>query len=145
MSSPDNAPDGSEWGSEDCLTLNVFVPSPSKSSRFRSKSGPLPVLVSVHGGSSVIGWSGWDEHSALLQRHPNYVVVTFNYRLHAFGYLALEALSAVSPTSTSGTLGIRFFRCSVVCGHRFCLPVSLIFNSILFLQGTTVCWMALRC
>ncbi|XP_052125729.1 cholinesterase 1 isoform X2 [Frankliniella occidentalis] len=69
--------------SEDCLFLNVFTPVT------RLPTDHLrPVLVFIHGGGFVRG----SAHSAIYG--PDYlverdlVVVTFNYRLGAFGFLS---------------------------------------------------------
>ena len=87
-------------GKEDCLFINVVTP--------RSETeGKLPVLVFIHGGSLIYG-SGNE-----LGLFPNpelvselkIVGVSFNYRLNAFGFLALDALAKLSFTSTSGNYG----------------------------------------
>jgi para-nitrobenzyl esterase len=76
-------------GSEDCLYLNVWAPAGATS---RSH---LPVLVNIHGGGFVGGsgesgdWSSW-------ANTQNEVVVSINYRLGIFGFLANSALGAHS-------------------------------------------------
>lgn len=80
--------------SEDCLTLNVFTPTVDDLAR--------PVLVWVHGGAFTAG-SGtmpWYNGSRLVA-HGDVVVVTFNYRLGALGFLALDAFPG------SGNNGLR--------------------------------------
>lgn len=70
--------------SEDCLTVNVWTPSPDRSER--------PVMVWVHGGGFT-GGSGstpWYDGSSLCRR-GDVVLVTFNYRLGALGFLDLSA------------------------------------------------------
>lgn len=84
---------------EDCLYLNVWTPY--------SGPGPkLPVMVWIHGGAYVTG-SGSDEiyDGAALARQ-GVVVVTFNYRLGALGFLAHPLLSAESPDNISGNYGL---------------------------------------
>lgn len=85
--------------SEDCLFLNIWTP--------HQGPGPkLPVMVWIHGGAFVSG-SGSDEiyDGAALAAH-GVVVVTFNYRLGALGFLAHPLLSAESPENISGNYGL---------------------------------------
>ena len=82
--------------SEDCLTLNVWVPEGTKG---------LPVMVWIHGG----GWSAGSGSAAAydgvaLARH-GVVVVTFNYRVGPFGFLAHPGLSAEAG-GVSGNYGL---------------------------------------
>jgi carboxylesterase type B len=72
---------GSE--NEDCLTLNVF----------RTRGRGLPVLFWIHGGGLVNG-SGDQHDGALLARTNGIVVVSINYRLGVFGFLAAPGLGA---------------------------------------------------
>ncbi|KAJ6543585.1 sterol esterase [Mycena vulgaris] len=72
--------------SEDCLTLNVFKPS---------TAGPhskLPVLVWIYGGGFEIGKSADTDVRPLVERSivagEPVIVVTPNYRVSAFGFLA---------------------------------------------------------
>ena len=84
--------------SEDCLYLNVWAP--------RAHVKPLPVYFYIHGGGfgsgsgSIAVYDGGG-----LARHGA-VVVTINYRLGAFGFLAHPALTAESPLKSSGNYGI---------------------------------------
>jgi len=85
---------------EDCLTLNVWTPSPG--------GGRRPVMVWIHGGSFTSGtgssllYRGGD-----LARHGDVVVVTVNYRLGALGFLAHPALSdTTSPGEPAGNWGL---------------------------------------
>lgn len=71
-----------------CLTLNIWTPEPEDEKR--------PVMVYIHGGSFIFGggadiWYGVD--GSELSRSGNVVVVTFNYRLGAFGFLYLPDIS----------------------------------------------------
>ena len=67
--------------SEDCHFLNIYVPDGA------SPESKLPVLFWVHGGGFVNGSGSADwYHGGNLARRGT-VVVTFNYRLGAFGYL----------------------------------------------------------
>jgi para-nitrobenzyl esterase len=74
---------------EDCLYLNVFTT--------RLGSGGLPVFVWIHGGGNVDGESNDYDGSKLATGGPSgtpVVVVTLNYRLGLFGFLAHPALDA---------------------------------------------------
>lgn len=81
----DFAPDNM---SEDCLFLNVYVPN------FLDVSRKLPVMVWIHGGALMVGYSnqydgGWIATSA------DVIVVAINYRLDALGFLALDHPAAL--------------------------------------------------
>jgi para-nitrobenzyl esterase len=71
---------------EDCLTLNVFTPKLGASAK-------APVIVWIHGGGNVDGASS-DYDASRLASLGNTVVVTINYRLGLFGWLANPALDA---------------------------------------------------
>ncbi len=71
--------------SEDCLYLNVFAPNRPKA------DVPLPVIAWIHGGGLFDGESN-DYDASKLARDGNVIVVTINYRLNIFGFLALPAL-----------------------------------------------------
>ena len=61
----------------------------------------LPVLVYIHGGMLQYG-SGNDDlysPSAQLANQLNSVIVSFNYRLGVFGWLAVEVLQSIHPPS----------------------------------------------
>ena len=83
---------------EDCLFLNVWAP--------RETSAPRPVLFWIHGG----GYTGGSGSTALYDgtrlAADGAVVVTINYRLNVFGFLAHPALSAESPHGASGNYGL---------------------------------------
>ena len=69
---------------EDCLYLNVFSPV---------GSSKLPVLVWIHGGGYFDGASN-DYDPTKLVTKGKLVVVTLNYRLNLFGFMAHPALNA---------------------------------------------------
>ena len=83
---------------EDCLFLNVWAA--------RESSEPRPVLFWIHGG----GYTGGSGSTAIYDGAPlaadGAVVVTINYRLNVFGFLAHPALSAESPHGASGNYGL---------------------------------------
>ncbi|RJQ81782.1 carboxylesterase family protein [Pseudonocardiaceae bacterium YIM PH 21723] len=72
-----------DFGSEDCLFLNVTTPA---------KPGRYPVLVWIHGGGFVYGSGDYYDARQLAER-GDVVVVTVNYRLGTLGYLGLPGLS----------------------------------------------------
>jgi para-nitrobenzyl esterase len=69
---------------EDCLYLNVFTPD---------VKAKLPVLVWLHGGGYFDGASN-DYDATKLVTRGHMVVVTINYRLNLFGFMAHPALDA---------------------------------------------------
>ncbi len=87
--------------SEDCLTLNVWTPSPDGARR--------PVMVWIHGGGFTSGTgAGLLSRGGDLARHGDVVVVTVNYRLGALGYLAHPSLAGgPGPDGTAGNWGLR--------------------------------------
>ena len=88
-------------GSEDCLFVNVWTP------KERPKGKLLPVLVFIHGGFLLYlsgNWRGIHPTPEMVV-DMNIVGVSFNYRLNAFGFLALRSLAEASSTNTSGNYG----------------------------------------
>ncbi|KAH6612142.1 Alpha/Beta hydrolase protein [Boeremia exigua] len=86
--------------SEDCLYLNIWTPTVSAGKS--SKTAKKAVMVWVHGGGFVSG-SGSDttfDGGAIASR-GDVVLVTINYRLGNFGFLALEG------TSLTGNQGLK--------------------------------------
>ncbi|NDU71987.1 carboxylesterase family protein [Actinomadura sp. DSM 109109] len=79
------APYGGETSyEEDCLYLNVTTPANAP------RRGKLPVMVWVHGGGNTTGTASIYKAEALAAE--GVVVVTANYRLGAFGWLAHPSL-----------------------------------------------------
>ncbi len=85
--------------SEDCLYLNIWAPQTGLSAK-------LPVIVFIHGG-------GFSEGSGAVQVYwganlaaKGAVVVTINYRLGVFGFLAYPELTAESEHHSSGNYGL---------------------------------------
>jgi para-nitrobenzyl esterase len=86
--------------SEDCLYLNVWTPADTPRDR-------LPVMVWIHGGSFTSGSGSMPIYAGdELARVGKVVVVTINYRLGPFGFLAHPALSRESPGGVSGNYGL---------------------------------------
>ena len=68
------------------------LPVPEHLAPGRRSHGNLPVIVFVHGGSNVSGYTADPVYDgAALARAANAVVVTVNYRLGIFGFLNLRA------------------------------------------------------
>ncbi len=65
-------------GDDDWLTVNVWSPDLG--------SARLPVMVWIHGGGYVYGWSGDPLFDGATLARDGVVVVTFNYRLSAEGF-----------------------------------------------------------
>ncbi|MBP2472423.1 para-nitrobenzyl esterase [Crossiella equi] len=66
--------------SEDCLTVNVWAPPDARD---------LPVVVWLHGGLFQVGSASAAAYSGAALAARGVVVVGVNYRLGAFGYLAV--------------------------------------------------------
>jgi para-nitrobenzyl esterase len=82
---------------EDCLSLDVWTPAADGARR--------PVMVWVHGGGFRSGSGGCPLYDAGTFVRDGIVVVTINYRLHAFGFLYLDELfSGVAGTGNLGLL-----------------------------------------
>ncbi|KAJ3417551.1 hypothetical protein HDV05_000008 [Chytridiales sp. JEL 0842] len=76
----------SQDGNEDCLYLNIYTPA--------NVVGPLPVMVWIHGGAFSSGAATDLDGSRIVQISGNSViVVTIQYRLNAFGFLAIPELA----------------------------------------------------
>ena len=91
--------DGKGNVSEDCLYLNVWTPA-------KRANEHLPVLVWIYGGGFAFGGtSGPGVNGAHLAR-KGVVLVSINYRVGAFGFLAHPQLSAESPEHVSGNYGL---------------------------------------
>ncbi|MEL7112756.1 MAG: carboxylesterase family protein, partial [Pseudomonadota bacterium] len=65
-----------------------------------------PVMVWIHGGSHQTGAGSLDIYQANQLVENGVVLVTINYRLGPFGYLAHPALSADDPNGVSGNYGL---------------------------------------
>ncbi|MGC2637962.1 MAG: carboxylesterase family protein [Acidobacteriaceae bacterium] len=83
--------------SEDCLYLNIAAPS-------LHPAHPLPVLFWIHGGANYNGSGRYAPGQTLTDR--GVVLVSINYRLGIFGFLALPALTAESPHHNSGNYAL---------------------------------------
>src|SRR5574344_2615106 len=96
-----------EWGygdespySEDCLYLNVWTKAPGNVNK------KLPVALWIHGGGYREGWGSEPEFDGQEWGNKDVVLVSINYRLGVFGFLAHPELSKESPNKVSGNYGI---------------------------------------
>jgi len=84
--------------SEDCLTLNIFRPQ---------KSGSFPVMFWIHGGAFTQGAGSYEMYDgSALAGTQDVVVVTINYRLGPFGFLALPELTGEDGAVGAGNYGL---------------------------------------
>jgi para-nitrobenzyl esterase len=84
---------------EDCLYLNVWTPA-------TSTGQALPAMVWIHGGSNLNGAGSQPEYDGSRLASKGVVVVTINYRLDVFGFLAHPELTKESDTKSSGNYGL---------------------------------------
>jgi para-nitrobenzyl esterase len=83
--------------SEDCLYLNVYTAAASATAR-------RPVMVWIHGGAYTSGAGAIYQGEELARK--GVVVVTVNYRLGVFGFLAHPELTKESPNHSSGDYAV---------------------------------------
>jgi para-nitrobenzyl esterase len=84
--------------SEDCLTLNVWAPPHC--------TPKCPVLLYFYGGGFVAGDGSEYRYDGESLARRGVIVVTANYRLGVFGFLALESLARESRHQVSGNYGL---------------------------------------
>jgi para-nitrobenzyl esterase len=94
---PTDAP--AEPMSEDCLYLNLWVPSHAAGEK-------LPVMVWIYGGGLANGSGSTPLYAGDVLAHQGVIVVTFNYRLGVFGFLAHSQLAQESSGHTTGNYGL---------------------------------------
>lgn len=85
--------------SEDCLYLNVWTKAESDQDR-------LPVMVWIHGGGWTSGATAGATYNGFGFADKGVVLVSVNYRMSAFGFMAHPELSAESERGVSGNYGI---------------------------------------
>lgn len=91
---------GKTVGSEDCLYLNIWTPA-------SAATKPRPVVVFVHGGSNITGYTADPVYDgAALARNEDVVVVTVNYRLGVFGFLNQAQLKIGEREQDSGNFAL---------------------------------------
>ncbi|NNE58824.1 MAG: carboxylesterase family protein [Hellea sp.] len=89
--------------SEDCLYLNIRTANINQDGKV--KDDLMPVMVWIHGGGHQFGSGDFDFYQGDNLPLKGVVLVTINYRLGAFGYMAHPALSADDPRGVSGNYG----------------------------------------
>jgi len=85
--------------SEDCLYLNVWTPA-------KSARAKLPVFVYIYGGGFNSGSAEVPIYDGEGLARKGLVVVTFNYRVGVFGFLAHPELTKESGYNASGNYGL---------------------------------------
>ncbi|MEP6902161.1 MAG: carboxylesterase family protein [Actinomycetota bacterium] len=89
----------SDGMSEDCLYLNIWTPAGKASEK-------LPVLVYFYGGGFIAGDGSELRYDGENMAAKGVIVVTLNYRLGVFGFLASKELTNESPAKASGNYGL---------------------------------------
>jgi len=85
--------------SENCLFLNVWTPAVQPAQA-------APVMVWIHGGSFMTGSGSQQSYDGARLVQRGVVLVTINYRMGVFGYMAHPELSAESANHTSGNYAL---------------------------------------
>jgi para-nitrobenzyl esterase len=85
--------------SEDCLFLNVYAPAEA------TNKSKLPVMFWIHGGGYSGGGSNEPRHNGDFLPLKGVVLVTINYRLGVFGFLATSDL-AKEANGAAGNYGL---------------------------------------
>lgn len=103
-----NAPDDiytKEWHvdpdipmSEDCLYLNIWSPA-------RNTSEKLPVMIWIFGGGMCCGYPSEMEFDGERIARRGVILVSVNYRVNGFGFLAHPELTQESEFHSSGNYG----------------------------------------
>jgi para-nitrobenzyl esterase len=97
--SPEGGPNAAAAMSEDCLFANVWTGAKSSAER-------RPVFVWIYGGGFSSGAGSQPDFDGEGLAKKGVVVVTFNYRLGALGFLATPELSKESGHGASGNYGL---------------------------------------
>ncbi len=85
--------------SEDCLYLNLWMPADPPAKK-------LPVMVWIYGGGFSAGSSSEPRQDGGNLSKKGVLVVSLNYRLGVFGFLAHPELSRESGHNASGNFGL---------------------------------------
>ena len=85
--------------SEDCLFLNIWTPA-------RTAAERLPVMVWIHGAGLTGGSGSEPRYNGEELSKKGAVVITINYRLGPFGWLAHPELTKESGQKASGNYGV---------------------------------------
>jgi para-nitrobenzyl esterase len=93
---------GQPVGSEDCLTMDLWMPASAPAS-------PRPVMVFIHGGGLSQGCSkssNTDGYKLALEGTDGVVVASIQYRLGALGFFGIPELAAEDPNGATGNYGL---------------------------------------
>jgi para-nitrobenzyl esterase len=85
--------------SEDCLNLNIWAPAAAAGAK-------LPVMVWIYGGGFQAGATSEPRQDGETLARHGVIVVSMNYRLGIFGFLATHELAAESPQHAAGNYGL---------------------------------------
>ena len=91
--------EASARNSEDCLSVNIFTPA-----RMDER---LPVMVWIHGGGLSSGTATDPLYDGSALARDGVVLVTFNYRLGALGWLGSGILSGDEKEDGIGNYGMK--------------------------------------
>jgi para-nitrobenzyl esterase len=90
-------PGSTSTQSEDCLFLNVWVPSTV------TKKSKLPVMFWIHGGGFTGGSGSGPGSAGNAFAKQGVILITINYRLGRLGHFAFPALSKEHPDEPKGS------------------------------------------
>jgi hypothetical protein len=85
--------------SEDCLYLNVWTPA-------KAPTEKLPVMVWIYGGAWTTGSGSDPRFVGTNLTKQGVIVVSLNYRVGMFGFMAHPQLSKESAHHSSGNYGL---------------------------------------
>jgi para-nitrobenzyl esterase len=86
-------------GSEDCLSLNVWVPA-------KTSGAKLPVMIWIYGGGFVAGTTSEARQDGTRLAQQGVIVVSMNYRLGVFGFFVHPELAKESGRNAAGNYGL---------------------------------------
>jgi carboxylesterase type B len=125
-------------GNEDCLYLNIFVPS--------KRNATLSTMFWIYGGDYVFGdsYEFGLYQGANLAKSQNMIVVTSNYRLSGLGFLALPELQSTDPLNSTGNyalldqeLALDFIRANINAFGGSANDITIVGESA---GAFSVCW-----
>ncbi len=96
--------------SEDCLYLNVWTPA--------RRRAHLPVLFWIYGGGFIGGSGSVPIYNGSALASQGIVVVTVNYRLGVFGFMAHPALTREAHGAPPGNFGLQDLIAALRWLHR---------------------------
>lgn len=85
--------------SEDCLTLNLWEPAAKAKTK-------LPVMVWIYGGGFTAGGTSEPRQDGEHLSRKGVIVISMNYRLGIFGFMATHELAAEGPNHSAGNYGL---------------------------------------